>query len=81
MDGFATLSRTRTRRGMNEQASAWITAVDGLAAVHARLRRVAVLNRDALHVIRQHDGPDTLFYCDPPYLPRTRTAPECTGTK
>jgi DNA adenine methylase len=29
-----------------------------------------VLNRDALDVIRQQDGPDTLFYLDPPYLLR-----------
>jgi DNA adenine methylase len=59
---------------MNEQASAWLTAVRGLPAVHARLMRVAVLNRPALDVIRQHDGPETLFYCDPPYLHHTRTA-------
>lgn len=74
MDCFAPLSKTRTRRGMNEQASAWINAVDGLPAVHARLRRVAILNRDALEVIRQQDGPSTLFYCDPPYLHETRTS-------
>lgn len=75
MEGFAPLSRTRTRRGMNEQASAWIGAVEGLPAVHARLRRVVVLCRDALEVIHQQDGPDTLFYLDPPYLAETRTAP------
>lgn len=69
---FATLSKTRTRRGMNEQASAWLTAVEGLPAVHARLKRVAILNRDALDVIRQQDGPDTCFYLDPPYLHETR---------
>ena len=74
MDRFAPLSRTRTRGGMNEQASAWLSAVDGLPAVHARLRRVVVLNRDALDVIRQQDEPDTLFYCDPPYLHETRAA-------
>lgn len=72
MNCFAPLSRTRTRRGMNEQTSAWLNAVEGLAAVHARLRRVAILNRDALDVIRQQDGPDTLFYLDPPYLAETR---------
>lgn len=72
MDSFAPLSRTRARRGMNEQASAWINAVDGLPAVHARLRRVVILNRDALDVIRQQDGPETLFYLDPPYLHETR---------
>jgi DNA adenine methylase len=74
MDGFAPLSRMRTRRGMNEQASAWLSAVDGLAEVHARLRRVSILNRDALDVIRQQDGSRTLFYLDPPYLGETRTA-------
>src|SRR5438105_101804 len=33
MDCFALLSRTRTRRAMNEQASAWLNAVEGLSAV------------------------------------------------
>jgi DNA adenine methylase len=75
MDAFAPLSRTRTRRGMNEQASAWLAALDGLPAVHARLSRVAVLCRDAVDVIRSQDGPDTLFYCDPPYFGPTRTTP------
>lgn len=72
MKGFATLSRRRTRGGMNEQASAWITCVDGLQSVHERLRRVVILNRDALDVIRQQDGEGTLFYLDPPYLHETR---------
>jgi DNA adenine methylase len=76
MDTFAPLSRTRTRRGMNEQASAWMTAVDGLSEVHARLRRVVIENAPALEVIRREDGPETLFYCDPPYLHSTRTAAE-----
>jgi len=76
MQEFATLSRTRTRRGMNEQASAWLSAIEGLPAVHARLKRVVILNRDALDVIRQQDGPETLFYLDPPYLAQTRAAKE-----
>ena len=72
---FATLSRNRTRRQMNEQASAWWTCVEGLPAVSARLRRVVVLNQPALEVIRQQDGPATLFYLDPPYLHETRASP------
>jgi DNA adenine methylase len=76
MDSFAPLSRARTRRNMNEQASAWLGAIDGLPAVHARLRRVVVLNRDALDVIRQQDGEKTLYYLDPPYLADSRTAPD-----
>lgn len=69
---FATLSRTRTRGGMNEQVSAWLTAIDGLPEVHARLKRVVILNRPALEVIRTQDGPETCFYLDPPYLHETR---------
>ncbi|TWU22558.1 DNA adenine methylase [Novipirellula artificiosorum] len=69
---FATLSRNRTRRMMNEQVSAWQRTVDGLPEVHSRLKRVVILCRDALDVIRQQDGEKTLFYLDPPYLHRTR---------
>lgn len=72
MKDFATLSRNRTRRGMNEQASSWLTAIDGLADVHERMKRVVILNRPACEVIRQQDGPNTFFYCDPPYLHETR---------
>jgi DNA adenine methylase len=76
MKSFTPLSKSRTRVAMNEQASAWLTAVEGLPAVHERLKRVVILNRDAVDVIRQQDGEDTLFYCDPPYLQETRAAPE-----
>lgn len=72
MKDFATLSRNRTRRGMNEQVSAWLTAIDGLPDVHARLKRVVILNHDAVAVIKQQDGAKTLFYLDPPYLHETR---------
>ena len=69
---FATLSRNRTRCGKNEQVSSWLAAVAGLPAAHERLKRVVILNDDALNVIRQQDGPNTLFYLDPPYLHETR---------
>ncbi len=73
---FATLSRNRTRRQMNEQASSWLTAVEGLQDVSERLKRVVVLNEDATKVIRSQDGPNTLFYLDPPYLHETRVSTE-----
>jgi DNA adenine methylase len=72
MKHFAPLTRNRTRRGMNEQVSAWLNCVEGLPEVHERLKRVVILNDDALTVIRQQDGPRTLFYLDPPYLHETR---------
>lgn len=71
---FATIVRNRTRRGMNELPSAWLSAIDGLPEVHERLRRVVILNDSALKVIRQQDGPRTLFYLDPPYLHETRSS-------
>jgi DNA adenine methylase len=74
MTGFTSLTRTRTRRGMNGNVSEWGSAVDGLAAVHARLSRVVVENLPALEVIRREDTPATLFYCDPPYLHDTRVS-------
>lgn len=76
MKSFAPLSRTRTRRGMNEQASAWLGAVDGLPAVHERLKRVVILNHDAIKVIQQQDGADTLFYVDAPYVHASRKTTE-----
>jgi DNA adenine methylase len=69
---FTPPTRSRTRRGVNGNASEWMGAVDGLAAVHARLRPVVVEHMDALDLIRREDTPGTLFYCDPPYLHGTR---------
>ncbi len=72
MDYFATLSRNRTRRAMNEQASSWLNAIEGLPAVAQRLKRVVVLCDDAVKVIASQDGPNTLFYLDPPYVHESR---------
>lgn len=76
MKNFAPVYPNRLRRGMHEGVSAWLTAVAGLPEVHQRLRRVAVYNRDALDIIRQHDTPHTLFYLDPPYHIDTRVTPD-----
>lgn len=72
MTSFTGVTRTRTRRGMNNEVSAWLSAVEGLPAVHERLKRVLILSRPALDVIRGQDGAQTLFYVDCPYLHSTR---------
>ena len=64
----------RARRSMGGNVSAWINSIDGLQAVHSRLIRVTIENRNAIDVIRQHGNEGTLFYCDPPYMHETRTA-------
>lgn len=76
---FAPLSRNRTRRGMNEQASAWISSVDGLPAVHARMRPVVVLNRPGVETIQSQDGKKTLHYVDAPYIHETRATTDEYG--
>lgn len=68
---FATPTK-RLRRGMNENVSAWLSAVDGLPEVHARLRRVEIRNQPAVEFIEALDSEETFFYCDPPYLHETR---------
>jgi len=74
MQSFTPLTRSRTRRQMNGNTSEWLTAVEGLPAIHKRLQRVAVENLHALELIKREDTRNTLFYLDPPYLHSTRTA-------
>jgi DNA adenine methylase len=37
---------------------------------------VQIEHDDAFAVIKRFDGPDALFYCDPPYVHSTRSAPK-----
>ena len=74
MNGFTSVTRNRTRRQMNGNVSEWLSAVEGLPAVHQRLSRVFIENMPAIELIKREDTPTTLFYCDPPYLHETRTA-------
>jgi DNA adenine methylase len=44
------------------------TVSERLLEVHWRLERVTVEHLDAVDCIRRYDRPETLFYCDPPYM-------------
>jgi len=44
-----------------------------ILAVAERLKEVVIENADYPLVLRRYDGPETLFYCDPPYLGETRS--------
>ena len=57
----------RTRRLMPEPVSKYLSAIDGLADVADRFRRVMVESQPALDVVRKYDTEDALVYCDPPY--------------
>lgn len=62
-----------SRRGMADVVSGYLSSIDeNLPCIVERLRSVQIVHRPADEVIRRWDAPDTLFYCDPPYLPETR---------
>jgi len=67
--GFAVRA---SNRGMSETCSTWLSAIEGLPQVHARLMRVQIEHSDFRRIIATYDTPETLFYCDPPYIPATR---------
>jgi DNA adenine methylase len=64
--------KNTSRAGMSGVISRWLGAVRDLPAIAERLLRVQIENRPALDVIRLYDSPQTLFYCDPPYVHETR---------
>ncbi|MGE3463863.1 MAG: DNA adenine methylase [Pseudomonadales bacterium] len=49
------------------------TEVDRLVDVASRLRAVQIESGDAFDIIPRYDAPDTLFYCDPPYVVHSRS--------
>ncbi len=61
-----------SRSGMSGVVSRWLGGVNVLDDIAQRLIRVQIENRPAIDVIRLYDNPETLFYCDPPYLHTTR---------
>lgn len=66
--------RANSNRSGTVPARDWASYPPALAAIAARLCGVTIENRDAIDVMRAHDGPATLHYADPPYLPETRDA-------
>jgi DNA adenine methylase len=65
---------TESTRGRAHIVNNWQQALHRLPEVHARLQRVQIENKPAVDCIAQYDTPDTLFYCDPPYILDTRSA-------
>jgi DNA adenine methylase len=62
-----------TRSGMAGAVSRWLGSVEGLSEIAQRLLRVQLENAPAIEVITRYDSPETLFYCDPPYVHESRS--------
>lgn len=52
----------------------WARYPDCIPAFCERLQGVTIEQRDGIDLISLHDGPNTLFYLDPPYLHETRSS-------
>lgn len=61
--GGASMGASRT-----SPVADWEGLPQRVAAWAQRMRGVALESLDALELIKRYDSPDTLFYCDPPYL-------------
>jgi len=50
----------------------WKRLPESLMSAASRLKSVLIEQADYRRVLNRYDAPDTLFYCDPPYLPAVR---------
>ncbi len=64
--------KNTSRRGMSGVVSRWLGGLESLAEISERLLRVQIENRPAVEAVKLYDSPQTLFYCDPPYIHETR---------
>lgn len=64
--------KNTSRAGMSGIISRFMGGVEMMPEIAMRLLRVQIENRPAIDVIRLYDSPETLFYCDPPYIHETR---------
>lgn len=51
----------------------WHRKMANLIRVQQRLSTLQIDNRDFEVIFKSYDAADALFYCDPPYVPETRT--------
>jgi len=73
--GIASISRKPTwvyDVNTGQCAKKWLSALHHLPEIHARLQSVQIECGEFRKIIERYDTPETLFYCDPPYVLYTR---------
>jgi DNA adenine methylase len=68
----ATFRGLSVGREIRDCSDEWARYEETLWSVGERLRRVVLRNTSAIHLIKELDHKDALFYVDPPYVPSTR---------
>lgn len=69
----ATGFRANSNRSGTTPAHDWMHYPDCLYTFTERLQGVVIESRPAINIIRTHDHPDALIYCDPPYVMTSRS--------
>ena len=64
---------TESRRGMSMETSKYLSKIEGLHEVAARIMTMQIDNRDFRDVFRHYNRSNILKYCDPPYVHLSRT--------
>lgn len=65
--------RANSNRSGTTPAHDWKNYPDALEHIISRIAGVVIEHRSALDLMPQHDGSETLFYVDPPYVFGTRS--------
>jgi DNA adenine methylase len=65
--------RSNSNQSNTHPARDWTRYPKVLQAVVERLQGVVIENLPAVSVMAQHDSPETLHYCDPPYVHSVRS--------
>lgn len=65
--------RSNSNRSGTTPAHDWANFPDEIQNFCERLNGVVIENRDALEIMAQQDSPETLHFCDPPYVHETRS--------
>lgn len=65
--------RANGNRQTAHPARDWANYPASVTSFCQRLQGVVIENRDAIEIMLQHDAPQTLHYCDPPYAHETRS--------